>query len=87
VYQPGLRPALGLAPGWLLDRSGLAAVTGFITPYWLGRIVIQFTYFDRSDAPSGPAVRLAEAALVGLLMYLAAVYASATLFNLGVIGP
>src|ERR1700736_1222662 len=40
-----------LAPHWLLDRSPLAgAVTGFITAYWGGRLVIQFTYFDRSDA-------------------------------------
>jgi hypothetical protein len=77
-----------LAPGWLLDRSGLAAaVTGFIAAYWAGRLVIQFAYFDRSDAPSGPAVRLAEFALVGLFVYLTAVYGSALLFNLGVIGP
>src|SRR5204863_5097645 len=48
-----------LAPRWLLDGSGLAAaVTGFITAYWAGRLLIQFTYFDRSDAPSGAAVRL-----------------------------
>src|SRR5437899_1148525 len=41
------------APHWLLDGSGLAgAVTGFITAYWAGRLLIQFTYFDRSDAPS-----------------------------------
>ena len=43
------------APGWLLDRSPLAgAVCGFIAAYWGARLVIQFTYFDRSDAPQGP---------------------------------
>ncbi|MEJ7638990.1 MAG: hypothetical protein WKF75_13725, partial [Singulisphaera sp.] len=45
-----------LAPGWLLDRSPLAgSVCGFITAYWGARVLIQFAYFDRSDAavPSG----------------------------------
>jgi hypothetical protein len=77
-----------LAPDWLLDGSGLAAaVTGFITAYWGGRLLIQFTYFDRSDAPSGVAARLAEAGLVGLFVFLTFVYGSATLLNLGVTLP
>jgi hypothetical protein len=76
------------APGWLLERSPLAAaVTGFVTAYWGGRVVIQFTCFDRSDAPTGPAVRLAEGALVGLFVYLTLVYGWATAFNLGGIPP
>jgi hypothetical protein len=76
-----------LAPGWLLDRSPLAAaVCGFITAYWGGRLIIQFTYFDRTDAPSGPAVRLAEAALVGLFVYLTGVYGLAVVANLGGLG-
>jgi hypothetical protein len=76
------------APRWLLDRSGLAAaVTGYITAYWAGRILIQFVYFDRSDAPSGPLIRLAEVALVGLFVFLALVYGWALLFNLGVAHP
>jgi hypothetical protein len=78
---------VSLQPKWLLDRSPLAtSVTGFITAYWVGRVLIQFLYFDRSDAPSGALVRLAEVALVGLFVYLSLVYASALLFNLGVIG-
>jgi hypothetical protein len=78
---------ISLAPGMLLDRSSLAGcVTGFITAYWVGRIVIQFAYFDRSDAPAGPLVRLAEVGLVGLFFYLGAVYAAALLFNLRVVG-
>ena len=79
---------VSLHPAWLLDGSPLAAgVTGFISAYWIGRVGIQFFYFDRSDAPPGPAVRLAEVGLVALFVYLAAVYSAATLFNLGRIGP
>src|SRR5687767_8827882 len=71
-----------LAPHWLLDRSPLAgAVTAFIAAYWGARVLIQFFYFDRSDAPSGALVRLAEAALVGLFLFLTAVYAWAAVFN------
>ena len=79
---------VSLRPEWLLDRSPLAAcVTGFIALYWVGRVFIQFFYFDRSDAPSGLHVRFAEIALVGLFVFLSFVYAAALLLNLGVIGP
>ena len=79
---------VSLRPGWLLDGSPLAGcVTGFIAAYWLGRVLIQFFYFDRTDAPPGRHVRLAEAALVGLFLFLSLTYAAALLFNLGVIGP
>ena len=79
---------VSLRPGWLLDRSPLAdCVTGFITAYWVGRVLIQFFYFDRSGAPPGWHVRLAEAALVGLFVSLSLVYAAALLLNLGVLGP
>ncbi len=79
---------VSLKPGWLLDRSPLAAcVTGFIAAYWVGRVLIQFFYFDRSDAPQGLHVRLAEVALVGLFIYLSLVYAAALLLNVGGIGP
>jgi hypothetical protein len=78
---------VSLWPGWLLDRSPLAGcVSGFITAYWAGRVLIQFFYFDRRDAPTGMHVRLAEAALVALFVYLALVYGAALLVNLGVIG-
>lgn len=77
-----------LAPGWLLDRSPLAgAVTGFIAVYWGARLAIQFAYFDRSDVPPGRAVRLAEAALVGLFVFLTAVYGTTTVLNLSRDGP
>src|SRR3954451_8466689 len=49
---------VSLRPAWLLDRSPLATcVTGFMTAYWVGRLLIQFCYLDRSDAPSGLHVR------------------------------
>jgi hypothetical protein len=78
---------VSLRPDWLLDRSPLAGcVTGFITAYWLGRVLIQFFYFDRSDVPPGLHVRLAEVALVSLFVFLTLVYAAGLLLNLGVIG-
>src|SRR4051794_14696761 len=78
---------VSLRPDWLLDRSPLAGcVTGFITAYWVGRVLIQFCYFDRADAPRGLHVRLAEVALVGLFIYLSLIYCAAVLFNLGVSG-
>jgi hypothetical protein len=70
------------APGWLLDRSPLAgAVAGFIAVYWGARVVVQFVYFDRTDVPGGPGVRLAEAGLVALFLYLTVVYAVVALIT------
>jgi hypothetical protein len=78
---------VSLRPVLLLDRSPLAAcVSGFIAAYWAGRVLIQFFYFDRSDAPPGLHLRLAEVALVGLFVYLSLVYAAALWLNVGGIG-
>jgi hypothetical protein len=78
---------VSLKPAWLLDGSPLAAcVTGFITAYWVGRVLIQFFYFDRTDAPPGLHVKLAEVALVALFVYLSVVYGLACAVNIGVIG-
>jgi hypothetical protein len=63
------------APGWLLDGTPLArAVCGFIAAYWGARVAIQFTYFDRTDAPRGRLVTIGEVLLVGLFIYLTFVY-------------
>jgi hypothetical protein len=63
------------APHWLLDGSGLArAVTGYVTLYWGARLCVQLFYFDRSSAPAGALYRAAEALLVGLFVFLTAVY-------------
>lgn len=37
-------------------------------------MLVQFFYFDRSEAPPGAFYKLAEAALVGLFILLTAVY-------------
>jgi hypothetical protein len=86
-YILGFHVAFGLlsllAPGWLLDGSGLAgAVSGFIATYWGVRLVLQFAYLDLSDAPSGPWFRAAEAALVSLFVFLSATYTCALVTNL-----
>ncbi len=86
-YILGFHIAFGLvsslAPGWLLDGSGLAtAVTGFIATYWSVRLVLQFVYLDRSDAPKGPWFSAAEAALVSLFVFLSGTYAAALVANL-----
>jgi hypothetical protein len=51
----------------------------------MGRVLIQFFYFDRTDAPAGLHVRLAEIALVGLFVFLSIVYGAALLLNVRVI--
>ena len=67
----GLGLALGLLLGALrdglrcLDRSPLArAVSGYIAAYWGARLLVQFFYFDRSEAPPGAFYKLAEVGLV-----------------------
>jgi len=73
-----------LRPTWLLDGSSLAtAVSGFIAAYWSGRLVLQFTYLDRSDAPQGPWFTAAETALVSLFVFLSLTYTCAFATNLG----
>jgi hypothetical protein len=75
-----------LAPGLLLDRTPLAGlVAGYVAAYWGARIVIQFTYFDRSDAPPGRLVGLAEAALVALFAACVLVYGAVAVRAFG--GP
>jgi hypothetical protein len=70
-------------PDELVAGSRLAAVVcGFIALYWLARVVIQFAYFDRRDAPAGMIFRVAEFGLVGLFVFLTAIYGWAMVFNL-----
>ena len=77
-----------LTPASICDGSSLAAaVTGFICVYWLARVIIQFTYFDRSATPPGLFFRLAEVALVGLFVGLVAVYGWAFAHNIALISP
>lgn len=70
-------------PDALLDRSALAAaVTGFITLYWVSRLLIQFFYFDRNAAPKGKIFTLGEIALVGLFIFFTGVYGFAFFENI-----
>jgi hypothetical protein len=71
------------APGLLLDRTPLAAlVCGFIALWWTARVVIQFTWFDRSARPPGATYVLAEVALVGLFIANTVIYWTAVWVNL-----
>jgi hypothetical protein len=64
-----------LAPAWLLSGTPLArAVASYIAVYWGARLLVQFFYFDRTAAPPGTFYRVAEGALVGLFLYLTAVF-------------
>jgi len=72
-----------LAPEWLLDRTPLAAaVCGFIAVYWAARLVLQFTWLDRSDAPQGAVFVAAEVALVSLFIGLVLTYGATFLSHL-----
>jgi len=62
-------------PEWLLDGTPLArAVAGYITLFWGARVFIQFFYYDRTERPAGVQWVFAEWSLVGLFVYLTAVY-------------
>lgn len=78
-YILGTNLAFGLLstlePEWLLDGSGLArAVAGFISLYWGVRLLLQFAYYDRKDAPPGLGFQIAEGALVSLFFFWTCVY-------------
>lgn len=71
-----------LKPSSLLDKSFLAiSLSLLISLYWFGRIVIQFTYFDRSGF-SESWHKYAEAALVIGFFFFCGVYTYATVLNL-----
>jgi len=72
-----------VAPAILLDGSALAAaVAGFIALYWLGRVAVQFTIYDRRAA-SRPLFVIAELLYVLAFLYLGIVYSVAAAFNAG----
>lgn len=86
-YIWGTNLAFGLVstllPGELINGSPLAAcVTGFITLYWAARNGIQWFYFDRSSAPQGRLIIVAEILLNGLFVTLTIIYAVACWSNL-----
>jgi len=69
-------------PQWLLDGSALGrALCAFIALYWITRLLIQFFWFDRSAMRTDLLLRLGEAGLVSLFVYLSLVYAVAAVLG------
>jgi len=66
----------------LTGGSHLATLlTGFITTYWVSRVLIQFFHFDRAGFPTGTWYKIGEIALVSLFITLCAVYGTACYLN------
>ena len=71
-----------IGAGELLDKSFLAkSVNLFIGLYWFARVLIQFLYFDKSNAPKGLVFTLGEIGLVALFILFTLVYLTAFAFN------
>lgn len=67
----------------LLDHSFLArCLTLFISLYWLARVLIQFFYFDTSQAPKGWFYTAGEVGLVVLFVAFTLVYLAAFSHNM-----
>ena len=67
----------------LLSGSALAvSVCSLITLYWLARVIIQFTYFDKSDIPDHWIYKLGEWTLSLLFLFFTCFYGYAVYFNL-----
>jgi len=76
----GLVSVFGTAE--LLDHSFLAkCMTFFIAIYWFARVLIQFFYFDTSQAPQGFWYKSGEMALVVLFISFTGIYFLAFLYN------
>ncbi|MEA2163339.1 MAG: hypothetical protein QOK37_1466 [Thermoanaerobaculia bacterium] len=75
-----------LAIGWpeqLLAGTPLAAlVTGFITLYWLARVVIQFVWFHSALSDDRLLFKAAEVAYVSAFVYVTVVFGLAAIHNL-----
>jgi hypothetical protein len=72
-----------LARRELADGSVLAvSVTTFIALWWGARLILQFTFLDRHDAPRGDWYRWGEAALVTLFVFFTLTYSYAALVAL-----
>ncbi|MES2265674.1 MAG: hypothetical protein V4520_02860 [Bacteroidota bacterium] len=66
----------------LLNGSVLAGcVTGYISVYWISRVLVQFLYFDRLSFPNGKWHKFAEVILAGLFISLSVVYSYAFYIN------
>jgi hypothetical protein len=75
---------ISFQPSALSDGSYLAkSLSLYLMLYWLVRIILQFTYFDRASAPKGFWLSLGEAVLILSFVYLTGVYGYAVWINYG----
>ena len=73
-------------PHELSNRSGLAAaVSIFIALYWLGRVLVQFSFGKAAGRPAGLIFTIGEIALWLLFLLLTMVYTFAACYNLNLI--
>ncbi len=73
-------------PFELCNKSSLAAaVTVFIALYWLGRVLVQFSFGKAPGRPSGIIFTVGEIILWLLFILLTAVYGFAAGYNLNLI--
>jgi hypothetical protein len=73
-------------PFQLSNKSGLAAaVTLFIALYWLGRVLVQFSFGKAAGRPVGLIFTLGEIALWLLFIVLTFVYGLAAAYNLNLL--
>ena len=73
---------LGFPEILIAQNGGAIAFCLYLLLFWLGRIVIQFTYFDRTALGTGRWMPWCEAGMVAVLLFLNATYAGALWFNL-----
>jgi hypothetical protein len=70
----------------LCNQSGLAAaVSIFIALYWLGRVLVQFSFGKAAGRPTGLIFTIGEIALWLLFLLLTIVYTFAACYNLNLI--
>jgi hypothetical protein len=90
VYIFGINVWFGivsmLMPHELSNRSGLAAaVSIFIALYWLGRVLVQFSFGKAVGRPTGLISTIGEIALWLLFLLLTMVYTFTACYNLNLI--
>lgn len=73
---------LGFPEILIAQNGGAIALCVYLLLFWLGRIVIQFTYFDRKALGTGRLMQGCEAGMVFVLLFLNTTYAAALWFNL-----
>ncbi|MEM6822712.1 MAG: hypothetical protein AAF558_12330 [Verrucomicrobiota bacterium] len=72
-----------LNPGAFFDQNYFATMmSAYLTLYWLVRIILNFTYFDRKAAPQAWWAKVGEVTLVITFTYLVGVYGYAFWHNI-----